>query len=66
VLYEMLTGKSYKTDKQPARKLNSAVSPALNNVVNRVLEINPKDRYQTAQDMLEALSKVSKPGLWGR
>ena len=66
VLYEMLTGKSYKTDKQPARKLNSAVSSALNSVVSRVLEVNPKDRYQTAQDMLEALGKVSKPGLWGR
>jgi serine/threonine protein kinase len=66
VLYEMLTGKSYKTEKQPARKLNSAVSPALNNVVNRGLEVDPKDRFQTAQDMLEALSKVSKPGLWSR
>jgi pSer/pThr/pTyr-binding forkhead associated (FHA) protein/tRNA A-37 threonylcarbamoyl transferase component Bud32 len=66
VLYEMLTGKLYKTNKQPARKLNSAVSPALNNVVNRALEVDPKDRYQTAQDMLEALNKVSKPGLWGR
>jgi tRNA A-37 threonylcarbamoyl transferase component Bud32 len=66
VLYEMLTGKSYETAKQPARKLNSAVSSALNHVVNRALEVDPKDRYQTAQDMLEALSKVSKPGLWGR
>jgi hypothetical protein len=66
VLYEMLTGKSYKPGRPPARKLNPAVSPALNNVVSRALEVDPKDRYQTAQDMLEALSKVSKPGLWGR
>jgi serine/threonine-protein kinase len=66
VLYEMLTGKSYKSAQQSARKLNSAVSPALNNVINRVLEVDPKNRYQTAQEMLDALSKVSKPGLWGR
>jgi hypothetical protein len=66
VLYEMLTGKSYKPGRPPARKLNLAVSPALNNVVSRALEVDPQNRYQTAQDMLEALSKVSKPGLWGR
>jgi outer membrane protein assembly factor BamB/tRNA A-37 threonylcarbamoyl transferase component Bud32 len=55
----------------PVRKVNPTISPELEAVVNRALQYNPEDRYQSAEEMKEALigaahktgilSKISLP-----
>ena len=65
MLYEMLTGEipfanpnpllamndRVQRDPKPARKLNSAITPALQEVLDRALERDPRHRYSTASDM---------------
>jgi len=41
------------------RKLNAKVSDALAAVLNRLLAKHPDDRYQTAQELLQALQELS-------
>jgi outer membrane protein assembly factor BamB/tRNA A-37 threonylcarbamoyl transferase component Bud32 len=43
------------------RQINSNVSEELEKVVNRALQYAPEDRYQTAQEMKEALLQVWHP-----
>jgi serine/threonine-protein kinase len=65
ILYEMLTGQvpfananpllamndRVLKDPKPARKLNPEISPALQEVLDRALERDPRHRYSTAADM---------------
>jgi serine/threonine-protein kinase len=65
MLYEMLTGEvpfpdanpllamneRVLRDPRPARKLNPEISPALQEVLDRSLERDPRHRYSTAADM---------------
>lgn len=45
---------------RPIRKINSAVSPELEIVVNAALEYNPENRFHTAADMKQALTTVAR------
>jgi serine/threonine-protein kinase len=65
MFYEMLTGEvpftgsnplivmndRLQKDPKPARKLNPQISPALQEVLDRALEREPRKRYATAADM---------------
>jgi serine/threonine-protein kinase len=65
MFYEMLTGEvpftgsnplivmndRLQKDPRPARKLNPQISPALQEVLDRALEREPRKRYATAADM---------------
>lgn len=65
MLYEMLTGQPpftgqnplvvlnerVLTDPQPARELNAAISPQLQEILARALERDPRHRYSTAAEM---------------
>ncbi|HVO42574.1 MAG TPA: serine/threonine-protein kinase, partial [Aggregatilineales bacterium] len=51
VLYEALTGKSYKRERVPPRQLNPAMPKALDEVIVRALEREPDRRYQSAADL---------------
>jgi serine/threonine protein kinase len=74
VLYEMLTGQNYKVTRTPARKLNPAVPHTLETVLERTLQKEPDQRYQTAatfeQALTRSLSQVQRPhisiprGMW--
>ena len=69
VLYEMLTGdRPFKgdyeqavmysimnDDPEPIRKLNPAVPPELQQIVNRALQKNPESRYSSAAKILKDL-----------
>lgn len=57
VLYEMLTGESYKSARKPARQLNREVPRWLDNVLNKALQPDPGKRYQTARELEEALRR---------
>lgn len=39
----------------PVRKINPAISPELESVIHTALQYNPEDRYQSAEEMREAL-----------
>ena len=43
----------------PIRKRNPQIPVQLAEVIDRAIQANPKDRYQNAQEMLDALGKVS-------
>ncbi|MEO5769168.1 MAG: protein kinase, partial [Polyangia bacterium] len=45
----------------PPSVINSSVSRAMNDLVLRAMQKNPKDRYQSARDMREALERVLAP-----
>ena len=62
VLYEMLTGKLYLRNRVPPRRLNRKVSRALSSVVMHTLEVDPAQRYQSAQEMRAALLEALKGG----
>lgn len=51
----------------PVRKINSMVSPELENVVQTALQYNPEERYKSAEEMKEALiTAARKTGLLAR
>src|SRR4030095_1780010 len=45
---------------RPIRRINSAVSPDLETVVNMALEYNTESRFRTAADMKQALTAVAR------
>ncbi|MGB4980119.1 MAG: protein kinase [Anaerolineae bacterium] len=63
VLFEAVTGKPYK--QQPpntrASKLRRDVPPALDQALSKALAEQPADRFQSAQEFAEALSKIRLP-----
>jgi Tol biopolymer transport system component len=78
ILYEMLSGKRafrgesavealaaiVKDEPPDLTKINHAVSPALDRIVQHCLEKNPAERFQSARDVafnLESVSTISAP-----
>ncbi len=45
---------------RPIRQINPDVSPELEAVINRMLQYNPEDRFQSAREAKEALIAVAK------
>ena len=74
VLYEMLTGhlpfrgeheaamvySIVNEDPEPIEKYRTDLSPVLVNLIQRALEKNPADRYQSMADMVIELRRLSK------
>jgi len=77
ILYEMLTGQPpfsgpnplavmnerVLKDPQPARKLNAAISPQLQEILFRALEREPRYRYATANEMAWDLGHQEQVGV---
>ncbi len=62
VLYEALTGKSYKRERVPPRQLNPGIPKTLDEAIGRMLEREPDRRYQNAADLETALRRaLEKP-----
>lgn len=68
VLYEALTGKSFKRERVPVRQLAPDVPKGLAEVVMRALAHDPADRYQCAAEfetaLRHALDKSHSGWLW--
>lgn len=45
---------------RPIRKINPAVTEEMENVIDTALQYNPEDRYQSAEDMKEALQNAGR------
>ncbi len=57
----------FSFNERPLRKINPAVSMELETVINTALQYNPKDRFQSAEAMKEALIAAGrKTGLLNR
>jgi serine/threonine-protein kinase len=77
MLYEMLAGQTpfsgpnpfavmnerVLNDPKPARKLNPAISPELQEILNRALERDPRHRYATANEMAWDLEHQEQVGV---
>jgi serine/threonine-protein kinase len=77
LFYEMLTGETpfsgpnpfavmnerVLNDPRPARKLNPAISPELQEILNRALERDPRHRYSTANEMAWDLEHQEQVGV---
>jgi serine/threonine-protein kinase len=77
MLYEMLTGETpfngpnplavmnerVLKDPTPARKLNPAISPELQEILYRALERDPRHRYATASEMAWDLEHQEQVGV---
>jgi serine/threonine-protein kinase len=77
MLYEMITGQTpfsgpnpfavmnerVLNDPKPARKLNPAISPELQEILNRALERDPRHRYATASEMAWELEHQEQVGV---
>jgi len=68
-IYEMVTGQlpfktgdavyhHIHTPPPEAKTVVPEVSPQLNEIILRCMQKDPKDRYQTAKELLDALKKV--------
>ncbi len=57
-----------KEDAEPAHKADSAVPPEVSAIIQKLMQKEPGDRYQSANDLLEAahalLQPPAKKGLW--
>jgi tRNA A-37 threonylcarbamoyl transferase component Bud32 len=63
-LHELLTGADPTVQPfvfSPPRTLNSSISPALSAIVMRAVNLDPADRFPSAQAMKEALEKTTRP-----
>jgi eukaryotic-like serine/threonine-protein kinase len=58
ILYEILTGKKPLGHFKPPSELNSAVNKSFDSIVLRCLAQDPKDRYQTAVELKDALLEL--------
>ncbi|MEW5869989.1 MAG: serine/threonine-protein kinase [Chloroflexota bacterium] len=45
---------------RPVRRINPSVYPELEQIINKALQYNPEDRYQTASEMRDALVAVAR------
>jgi len=68
VLYEALSGKSFKRERVPVRQLSPAVPKKLEQVIMRALAQEPEERYQRAYDfemaLRDALRQPSRGKWW--
>jgi serine/threonine-protein kinase len=63
-LHELLTGADPTAQPfvfNPPRTLDPSVSPSLSEAVMRAVNLNPSDRFPSAQAMKEALEKTTRP-----
>ncbi|NWJ47279.1 MAG: protein kinase [Chloroflexi bacterium] len=61
VFYEMLTGERYKMKRvMPPSKLNSAVTPMLDYIIQHMIEQDRDKRYNTADDILADMEKAKR------
>lgn len=58
ILYEMLTGGKYPNQSPSLREINPRVSPQLERVILRALEIDLTKRYQSALELLKDLTRA--------
>ena len=58
VLYEMLTGQSYKAVRKPVRQMNPDVPRALEQALDKALQPDRDKRFQSAQEMEAALLRA--------
>jgi|GEM_PF-1306402 len=66
-LHELLTGEDPTAHPfvfSVPHKLKPAVPASLSNIVMRALNMNPAERFPSAQAMKEALQKASQPRFW--
>ncbi len=61
VLYEALTGKSYKRERVLPRQLNASIPKALDTAIARLLDREPERRYQSASEAEAALRGAFNP-----
>ncbi len=59
VLYEMLTGEPYARRRVPLAQARPETPPALVAIVERLIQKDPDQRYQSATDLIADLSKLS-------
>lgn len=65
-LHHLLTGRDpqseppFSFDQRPIREINPGVSPDLEGIINRGLGYDPKDRWQSAEQMREELLQVAR------
>ena len=76
LMYELATGRRPFPEKQsshliaailtqtpqPPRELNGEVAPGLEAIILKALQKNPDERYQSAEQVLEDLGRLSIPG----
>ncbi len=60
VLYEMVTDKLYLRNRVPPHRVNRRVPRALSAAIMKALQESPADRYQSAQEMRQALEHAAK------
>jgi len=63
-MYELLTGDDPTAHPfvfTAPRKLNSSISPSLSTVMMRAVNLDPDDRFPSAQAMKQALQKTTQP-----
>lgn len=80
MFYEMLTGEApfqgssplavmndrLLNDPKPPRELNSQITPAVQEIIYRALERNPKDRYSSAREFASDLKNPDSVGVADR
>lgn len=60
MLYEILTGSVPTGVPKPASQITKDVPPALDKIVARCVEPDPKDRYQNAAELRQALQPITQ------
>jgi serine/threonine protein kinase len=59
VTYEMLTGEAYARRRVPLAQARPNTPPALVAIIERLIQQEPEQRYQSASDLVSDLSKLS-------
>lgn len=59
VIYEMLTGEAYARRRMPLAQARPDTPPALVAIVEKLIQKEPDQRYQSATDLIADLSKLS-------
>jgi tetratricopeptide (TPR) repeat protein/predicted Ser/Thr protein kinase len=60
VLYEMVTGETPFKGDEPVSSMRADVPPELERIINKMLEKQPEERYQTADLLLEDIKKLKE------
>ncbi len=63
VLYEMLAGRLYVSERLPLSQVAPETPPSLVAIVERLLQSDPRERYLSAQDLIADLEQVRDQGI---
>lgn len=66
VLYEMLAGRLYVSGRLPLSQVAPETPSSLVAIVEHLLQSDPRERYQSAQDLIEDLEQVRDQGIAGQ